>query len=498
MPKILLVGIDGLDWSLLKSMMSELPAINSIAQSGFADEMPSIFPPDSIPSWISIFTGMDPSEHGILDSVDYFKKSYQDFSVDTSAFRGKTFWDIAGSKGKRVIVVNPFMAYPPWPVNGIMSSGPVFLTGETKTFSDSNLTIDVPPLGGIVGFPKKRELVDFYENTKSETSSIVEYTCNLMQNSEWDLTFLTLLTVDRICHFYWRYYDKYDPTYPGPSKLSAVVPDFLRFIDSCVKKLVDSAGQDTIVMLVSDHGHAMRPPYFFNLNQLLMESGYLISKAKKHSIPGPRLFIEKAKDFALETLHRFDLEDFSYAIAKLFPFTRSIKSSDFMTNPDLNIATASSFGGSNSFGGISVSKEACLREGLDYEFVRSNIIKLLLSIIDDNGALYFEWAKRREDIYNGNMIHKYPDILYMLREELGTNWSLHLPLVTINPRHNKISGGHRTSSVVVAGPLDNYKCIPNNISSINICSTILFLLGCNLQHSTSCSFIKHSHTMSSE
>ncbi|MCP4761580.1 MAG: hypothetical protein GY870_07345 [archaeon] len=31
----------------------------------------SISPPDSIPAWITIFTGKSPAEHGVLDSIDY-------------------------------------------------------------------------------------------------------------------------------------------------------------------------------------------------------------------------------------------------------------------------------------------------------------------------------------------------------------------------------------------------------------------------------------------
>ena len=113
--------------------------------------MDPVFSPDSIPSWISIFTGLDPSRHGILETIDYFKKDAKEFAVDTGAFRGMTFWDRAGRAGNKVIVVNPLMAFPPWEVNGIMATGPVFISGEAATWPPGLAgSVELPPLGGIV------------------------------------------------------------------------------------------------------------------------------------------------------------------------------------------------------------------------------------------------------------------------------------------------------------------------------------------------------------
>ena len=91
MRKVVVVGLDGLDWLVVRSLMDRMPVASGIADKGWAGEIEAVFPPDSIPSWISIFTGLDPSGHGILESVDYFKKGAKQFSVDTGAFRGRTF-----------------------------------------------------------------------------------------------------------------------------------------------------------------------------------------------------------------------------------------------------------------------------------------------------------------------------------------------------------------------------------------------------------------------
>jgi predicted AlkP superfamily phosphohydrolase/phosphomutase len=477
MSRLVLIGIDGMDWPVLETMIGGLPAIRAIGERGFAGQMDSIFPPDSIPSWVSIFTGLDPSEHGILESIDYFKKDVRQFAVDTSSFRERTFWDIAGSLGKRVLVVNPLLAYPPWQVNGVMASGPVFISGETKITPDEMAAdLSVPDLGGIVGFPEKDQLAAFARNTKEETRAIVDFTIDLMKKTTWDLAFVTLLTLDRIFHFFWRYFDRDDPTHPQGSEHESIIREFHDYLDSCVEKIREAAGEDAIIMIISDHGHGRRPPSHFNINQLLLEAGFLTSRISGPKYLSPRYLVERAKNTTLEILHRLDMEDLAYRIAHILPWTRKLKKGDHLTEKSSNVATASDFGGSNPFGGISISRENCERDGLEYEGVRDRIIELLLSTKDEPGEAVFMWAKRREEVYNGVNIDKYPDVLYEMKPEYGTNWSLHLPLVTVNPRHRKISGGHRKNGVLIAGPLDGWRIKQENISPLNISSTILNIL----------------------
>jgi len=474
MARLIVLGIDGMDWLLTGEYLDELENIKSTFSRGYMGRMDSIFPPDSIPSWISIFTGLDPSEHGVLESIDYFKKDAKGFKVNIDTFRGKTFWDAAGELGKDVIVVNPLLAYPPWEVKGIMASGPVFISGEVLTFPEKiKSTFPPPPLGGIVDFPSKNELERFAEKTFSETEQIVDYTIKLMKNNPWDLVFVSLLTLDRISHFFWRFHDREDPTYPGSNRFEEVIKDFYKRIDGYIEMLLDASGKDAVIMVVSDHGHGRRPTLLFNLNQLLMEHGYLESKVKGVKFLNPRYHLERAKNLVLETLHRLDLEDVSYKVAKVLPWTRKMKKGDFITDYSSNLASASKFGGNNPFGGVEISMKLCGQRGIDYEKLRDEIIELLLSVKDKNGKSVFRWAKRREELYNGPFLSNFPDILYEMEPEYGTSWSLFTPIITLNPRHRKISGGHRQGGVMMIGPLDGWMVKEENINPLNIKSSVL-------------------------
>ena len=83
----------------------------------------SVFPVDTIPAWVSIYTGLFPVNHGLLYVYDIFDPHLSDLAkLDLTKFKGKTFWDYAGQEGCEVALVMPHLAYPAWSVNGIMIS----------------------------------------------------------------------------------------------------------------------------------------------------------------------------------------------------------------------------------------------------------------------------------------------------------------------------------------------------------------------------------------
>ena len=205
MSKLVVLGIDALDPCLIEKWRADLPNISRIMDTGVFRRLESTKPPDSIPAWVTIFTGMHPWQHGIVDTMDYLDfKGGSD--LDTSALVGKTFWDRASAAGKRVCVINPLLAYPVWSLNGIMVNGPVFITGEVQAQPPDILErYAIPELGGMTDFPRKSDLPDFIKRTEFVTRDLARFGLELLELEEWDLFFLSFLTLDRVMHFLWRY-----------------------------------------------------------------------------------------------------------------------------------------------------------------------------------------------------------------------------------------------------------------------------------------------------
>ncbi len=469
--RVVVLGIDGMDFDYAAEILTELPNIRKLKESGAFFPFRSVFPPDSIPSWITCYTGKDPSEHGILESVNYLAKGDDRLKVDTSAFKGNTFWDKIGNAGNTICVINPFMAYPVWPVNGVMINGPVFINSNIQV-SDSTWTgnIQIPQsLGGIVDFPTRHTMAEFVEKTFADTAEQAEFGLAVLQKNRPDFYFQTFLTMDRIQHFLWRYCDPDDPTYPGQNPHQEAIKKFYIFIDTIIGDFLKALEPGDKIIVISDHGHGMRCTHCFNINELLRKHGYVHSVAEG-KLFSKQLVIEKLKNGVLNFMHEHNLEDYISKIARFVPNAKSIKKGKHITKKSSNLAYASDFNGTNPFGGVCINKD--LAE--DYEATRQDVMELL-SAAQDKGKPIVDWIMPREEMFSGPYIDRLPDILFCLKPEYGVNWNLHTREVTVNPTHKKISGGHKEYGVFFSNIDAEYIGNKQDIKMDNFHDTMLSL-----------------------
>lgn len=484
--RVVVLGVDGMDFDFVSSILPELPNIQKLSKSGTVSPFRSVFPPDSIPSWITCYTGKDPSEHGILESVNYLAKGDDRLKVNTSAFQGSTFWDIIGKAGNSVCIINPFMAYPVWQVNGTMINGPVFIDGNIQE-SDPSWTdgIETPKsLGGIVGIPTKSTLDEFIKTTIDDTAKQADFGISMLTKNRPDLFFHTFLTMDRIQHFLWRYCDPKDPSYPGPNPYEETIRKFYIFIDEIIGRYLEVLEPDDRLIVISDHGHGMRCTRCFNINEFLRKRGYVKSVAEG-KIFSKQLIVEKLKNGVLNFMHEHNLEDHISTIAKLVPNAKKIKQGKHITKSSANKAYASDFTGTNPFGGICINRDLVD----DYDKTRTGLMTLLADVQED-GKPVFEWMKKREEMFKGEYLSRLPDILFCLKPQYGVNWNLHTREFTVNPTHKKVSGGHKEFGVLFSNIARDKFGDVADIRMDNLFTTVLSMFSLEAEEqSTGKSFI---------
>ncbi|HDD45157.1 MAG TPA: hypothetical protein ENG63_09920 [Candidatus Desulfofervidus auxilii] len=470
MNKLLIIGLDGFDPDLFEKWDSGLPNLSLIKRKGFYTRLKSVFPPDSVPAWTTIYTGLSPDKHGIIHSIDYLEKNYRKLKFDFHIFKGKTFWDIAGFHEKKVCIINPFLAYPVWPVNGIMVNGPVFVSGENQSYPEDILKrYDIPPLGGIVDFPTKNTLEEFYKKTIKLTLDEARFGLRLLENVSWDLFFISFLTPDRIQHFFWRYCDKNDPTYPSSNKHENKIKEAYILFDKIVGNFLDEIDCSTTVIVLSDHGHGMRCPMCFNIKEYLRRRGFVYTKIGKSMFLN--YVIEKLKFYTLNIIYHFELE--ISGLIKKIPGKRTLKESSYLMQPNKSLVNIPNLNGSNPYGGIELNRKLLDAKGINYEKFRENLIKELKELKTPDGEFVFEYICKREEIYNSAKY--FPDILFKLNERYGVSWQLYSPLFSINPTHKKISGGHKQYGVFFAYNYDG-KINNSHPTLVDIVPTILQML----------------------
>lgn len=496
MNKVLAIGIDSLAPELLVEFEKDLPHFTKLRQESTSIRSSSVFPVDSVPAWASIFTGVNPAKHGILYSFDIFESTWQDvLGRDIDIFRGKTFWDYAGNNGKKVCVLFPLLAYPPWQVNGIMISRSVEefpIQSEESWVINREIKISPPEFREkyqIPHFmkitkgrpPRKEKFRKYIETNKKATLDEAELALRISQDCEWDLFFVTFSWLDIIQHFFWRYQDENDPTYPGSTPYKDVIKDFYKIFDKIIRDFMD-LHPDATTIIFSDHGHTMRPPKTVNINEILREKGLLKLKAKKIS---PLPFItENLKRKLLDFVRKYELDYWLVYISKRFFPTISKEVYMSSRNIDLEESKAylSSFAGPKSYrhGGLEIKRENL--KGIEYEELRNMLIEELSKLTEPStGEKLIDWVCRREELYQGSKISLYPDIVFELREGYGVYWGIYTPLIGTAYEHNLASGGHKKEAVFLISNSEKKPQRENMMTVMDIAPTILDILGINVK-----------------
>jgi len=464
---ILVIGIDGLDPILLSKWKSDLPNFRNLIENEPKIELTSTYPVDSVPVWASIYTGLTPANHGILHEMDYFNHIQNNKYIESSFLSGKTFWDFAGKHGKKVCIINPFLAYPPWKVNGIMVSGPVFSRGNSLAYPDHIFDKHNPPhLGGIVErYPSRNELSGFYEKLEKITRDRSRFALEMLQDCEWDLAFVCFIALDGIEHFFWRYFDEQDPTYPGITSYKNTIKNFYILFDEILGRFF-ALDPKTIIVL-SDHGHGMRNTKLVNINRVLMENNVLTANSVKATVHGRII----SKSIGLIRRNSI-LHYLSGKIIRKFPRVRTLKTSGI--NLEKSQAYVLELGGRKPFGGVCIS--ANIKDS-DYESFRKYLIEKIRDIKDpETGEELIKWICKREELYKGIYENKYPDIVFELKDPYGINWDIHDELISFNKSHEIISGGHKRKAVFLINSKSNRSISRKSITSVDIAPTILSLL----------------------
>ncbi len=435
---LIVLGVDGLDWEYVDAHRAELPTLAGWPQ---LQPLRSVFPPDSIAAWTTIFTGIGPGDHGFLDSIDYLSRR----PASAAEAAGKTlahatFWDEASRRGETVCVINPFLAHPAWDVNGLMLSGPVFVSGEVSvTGRDLNELEPVPELGGIVNFPTARTMGPFIDETLAMTREQSDFGLRMLELTRPDLFFLNLLTIDRLQHFVWRFADPEDPTYPGPNPHGQALAESYRMID----RIAAEYGERGRVLVISDHGHGRRPTRMVFIDEALRRAGLLSEARKGPKVLSRSYWLERAKRRGLELSYRWSLEEPAYRLGRRLPGRKAIKESSFSSDADASPARLSRTFGRNRHSGVEL--------GHDTPEARRAALDVLAALRDPKtGEGVVDWAVGREEVVRGERADRYPEILFRLREGYGVDYGIYGDLFGPDANHRRVSGGHREHGVLAA------------------------------------------------
>jgi predicted AlkP superfamily phosphohydrolase/phosphomutase len=281
--RILVLGLDCAAPELLFGF-EDLPNIRRLMEGGAYGRLESVVPPITVPAWMCLATSQDPGSLGVYGFRNRLDHSYDGLGIASSrSITAPAIWDQLAREGKRSIIVGVPPGYPPRRINGIAVS--CFLTPDT----DKNVFTHPPELSQEI-----RELVGHYpvdvQGFRSDNKAWLrdeifamsrtqfQVVRHLLSTKDWDYFHFVDIGLDRVHHGFWKHHDPLHVLHEPDSPFRDTVHDYYRHIDLEIGRVLELLSDDTIVLVVSDHG-AQRLDGGFCVNEWLVREGLLVLKS---------------------------------------------------------------------------------------------------------------------------------------------------------------------------------------------------------------------------
>jgi predicted AlkP superfamily phosphohydrolase/phosphomutase len=278
--KICILGLDCAAPELIFGD-ERLVNIRRLMDLGFYGRLESVIPPITVPAWMCMSTSQDPGSLGVYGFRNRSDHSYDRLAFTNSAsIKALSIWDQLAREGKKSIIMGVPPNYPPRRVNGI-SIG-CFLTPDTATEDFTYppaLKAKITELVGHYPVDVKNFRTDRKDWLKEEIFRMSQKQWKivrwLVRDEEWDYFHFVDIGLDRMHHGFWNYFDPEHVHFEPGNPYQSAIPEYYLWLDEQIGSVLELLTNDTIVLLVSDHG-AQRLDGGIAINEWLIREGLLV------------------------------------------------------------------------------------------------------------------------------------------------------------------------------------------------------------------------------
>jgi predicted AlkP superfamily phosphohydrolase/phosphomutase len=278
--KILVVGLDCAAPELLLED-DRLTNFRRLMELGCYGRLESVVPPITVPAWMCMATSQDPGSLGVYGFRNRSDHSYAGLAiVNSRSIQELAIWDQVAREGGRAVIIGVPPSYPPRKVNGICIG--CFITPDTSkdVFTHpARVQDEIRSLVGdypvdVKGFrtnDKEWLRDEIYEMSRKHFQVVRHY----LQHAEWDYFQFVEIGLDRVHHGFWKFHDPSHVLHEPGNPYRNVIRDYYRYLDEELGAILELLTEDTVILVVSDHG-AQRLDGGFCVNEWLVREGLLV------------------------------------------------------------------------------------------------------------------------------------------------------------------------------------------------------------------------------
>jgi len=477
--KTIVIWVDAGTFDVIMPMLDRgrLPAFQKMIRGGVSGTLISTIPPITAPAWASFATGVNPGKHGVYEF--YERRGDSLVPMTSYSIRRETLWSILSEVGKKVILVNAPMTYPPRKVNGIVVTGlltPGNVPGTYPEDFKKKLLREFPeclidPMT-IVWDDESQYLEEAYNLLRVRR----DVTLYLMEKYDWDFLVSVFGQVDSIQHDFWKYMDATHPMHDpdAPGMLKDAVAKAYEIVDESIEEILKRIDEDTVLIVMSDHGMGPIYKHVF-MNNYLKTIGVFSVNTKGAIKSTVDMFI-KALDVHLPRLSKFVPGTRRSIFDKIREKAnkKHTKQSGFFEYINWALTKAYSLGG---LGQIFVKHDA-LKSTENYEQLIRYLIQKLVELRDpEDGERIVDEVFRKSQIYHGEYVDKAPDLYLTMRKMTyitSCEWSVTNQLLGLPWR----SANHRKDGILIMYGRNLRKGHTlKDCNIMDLAPTILYLMG---------------------
>lgn len=424
-PRLLAIVMHGSGRYYLEPLFAagRLPRLKALASQGyeryFRTELPI-----AAGAWVTLLTGRSVPSHGIIDYIDLDARAYDGMAgkyASSEAYREQALQTVLSNAGLRVASIYLPMTNPPWPVNGMMISGFPLPDERRPPVYPPELAGTLPPFSEQKLFSLRYESPDAIDAyLRFNLRQIEQVTADACRPGGYDVVLTCLPTPDLAHHYFWR---------PDDAAALEHIYTYYDEIDRAVGRLIDDVGDETTVVVFSDHGGRAAPSRMFGVNRWLADQSYLAPARSSRAAALTNRVVGWAKK------HRIN-----HALASRIRGRLRRRVSAMTHNTAFVDWTRTRAYGLDficPLAGVEINLEGRQANGIvrvaDYEPLRSEIIDRLAQLMDPaTGNPVMQRVCRREALFDGPHVERFPDVIGVLSDDYDVKGQLHLPVTGPN------------------------------------------------------------------